>query len=461
MRLARALLLGHATALVFGLAGMLIALPHPELWSASPLGQQAFAFGMQYAGPLHMVLGAAAMLAFGGAVLGWRRTLLFFGLACGLSLASELIGTGTGYPFGNYEYTTGLGYKILGRVPFSIPLSWFYMGLASYLLGGTLARWHPLWSVALGAYFLTVWDLVLDPAMAHPSLALNFWIWHQSGPYFGMPVQNFLGWTATGALFMGLSRWLWGAPVAAVPARFPLAVYALNMVFAMVLSAAGGVWPPIGLALACGLGGAAIWSLVARALDLHVVGLEHVPSAGPVILVARHYHHLYDAAAILASVPREVHVVIALDWLGRGRRLRLMRWLAAAARWPGVWRSGPGWRLNRTGHRLCLSLLREGRPLLVFPEGYPAVDPKGSHKTDPEGFLPFDAGFLVLAERAGLEIPILPVGLWYSPRQGGGWTVWLRFGRPLCLSAGNRGQRRVQVAAVEVEVRRLSAPPTG
>ena len=161
--------------------------------------------------------------------LGWRRTLLFFGLACGLSLASELIGTGTGYPFGNYEYTSGLGYKILGRVPFSIPLSWFYMGLASYLLGGTLARWHPVWSVALGAYFLTVWDLVLDPAMAHPSLALNFWIWHQSGPYFGMPVQNFLGWTATGALFMGLSRWLWGATVPTVPPRFPLAVYALNM----------------------------------------------------------------------------------------------------------------------------------------------------------------------------------------------------------------------------------------
>ena len=57
--------------------------------------------------------------------------------------------------------------------------------------------------------------------MAHPSLALNFWIWHQSGPYFGMPVQNFLGWTATGALFMGLSRWLWGATVPAVPRAFP------------------------------------------------------------------------------------------------------------------------------------------------------------------------------------------------------------------------------------------------
>ncbi len=137
-----------------------------------------------------------------------------------------------------------------------------------------------------------------------------------------------------------------------------------------------------------------------------------------------------------------------------------MRWLADAARWPGVWRSGPEWRLNRTGYRLSLRLLREGRLLLVFPEGYPAVDPEGSRKAVPDGFLPFDAGFLVLAERAGLEKSILPVGLWYSPRPGGGWMVWLRFGRPMCLSAGDRGQRRAHVAAVEAEVRRLSAPPS-
>lgn len=255
MKLAWILLVGHATALLFGLGGMLIALPHPELWSSSPLGQQAFLFGMQYAGPLHMVLGAAAMLAFGGATLGWRRTIIFFALAGGLSLASELIGTGTGYPFGNYEYTTGLGFKILGRVPFSIPLSWFYMGLASFVLGGTLARWHPLWSVALGAYFLTVWDLVLDPAMAHPGLALSFWVWHQSGPYFGMPVQNFIGWTATGGLFMGLSRWLWGHRLPVITPRLSLAVYVFNMFFAMVLSAAGGVSASIAVALAFGVVG--------------------------------------------------------------------------------------------------------------------------------------------------------------------------------------------------------------
>jgi putative membrane protein len=205
-----------------------------------------------------MLLGAAAMLAFGIVALGWRRTAIFFLLAGGLSLSAELIGTSTGYPFGNYEYTTGLGTKILGRVPFSIPLSWFYMGLASFVLGGVLSRWSPLGSVLLGAYLLTAWDLVLDPAMAHPSLALNFWVWHTSGPYFGMPAQNFLGWTATGALFMGVSRWLWGARMPPVSPRYPLAVYALNVAFAIVLSAAGGVWLPIGLALAAALGAAAV-----------------------------------------------------------------------------------------------------------------------------------------------------------------------------------------------------------
>jgi len=258
MTVARILLVCHAVALVFGLGGMLVAIPHPELWSSSPLGRQVFAFGMQYSGAAHMVLGAAAMFAFSVVALGWRRTLIFFVLACGLSLSAELIGTGTGYPFGNYEYLNGLGYKVLGRVPFSIPLSWFYMGLASFLLGSVLARRQPVWSVVLGAYLLTAWDLVLDPAMAHPGLALNFWVWHQSGPYFGMPIQNFAGWTATGALFMGLSRWLWRSDVPAISPWFPLAVYTLNLAFAMVLSAAGNVSVPIIVALAATLGALAL-----------------------------------------------------------------------------------------------------------------------------------------------------------------------------------------------------------
>ena len=190
--------------------------------------------------------------------------------------------------------------------------------------------------------------------------------------------------------------------------------------------------------------------LVARALELHVEGLEHVAASGPVILVARHYHHLYDAAAILASVPREVHVLIALDWLGTGPRLRVMRWLAAAARWPAVWRSGPGWRLNREGYRQSLQLLRDGGLLLVFPEGYPTIDPEGPRERDPDGFRPFDPGFLVLAKRAGMPVPIVPVGLHYTPLPRRGWSVWLRFGEPVFDP---------QLASIESSVRSLSRAP--
>ena len=108
---------------------------------------------------------------------------------------------------------------------------------------------------------------------------------------------------------------------------------------------------------------------------------------------------------------------------------------------------------------MSLDLLRAGRLLLVFPEGYPAIDPLGSPRTTSGGFLPFEPGFLALAERAGRAVPVVPVGVWYAPRQGGGWTVWLRFGQPdVAIGSGSAG-RRARLRAVEAAVRRLSAPP--
>jgi uncharacterized membrane protein len=250
----------HLAALVFGLVGLLIMLPHPALWASDPNAVKVFDWSMKYAGSLHILLGAATMLAVGALSLGRRRTAIFFVVATSLSLGSELIGTGTGWPFGNYAYTSFLGHKVLGRVPFTIPLSWFYMGLASYLLGSLLAarlgvRRRTAWSLALGVWFLTVWDLVLDPAMAHHALRVQFWHWDESGPYFGMPIKNFVGWSLTGLLFMAISRALWRRQLDsdALPMRFPLAVYAANVAFAMVLSAGVGLWLPILFAAALGV----------------------------------------------------------------------------------------------------------------------------------------------------------------------------------------------------------------
>jgi uncharacterized membrane protein len=261
MKLARILLIGHLAALAFGLAGLLIALPNPQWWQGDPRALQVFNFGMSYGGSSHILFGAAAMFAYAWVVIGKRRTLIFFAVSVLLSLTSELIGTGTGWPFGNYSYTDYLGYKVLDRVPFTIPLSWFYLGLAAYMLGTLLASRVggrlTFWALFFGVWLLTAWDLVLDPAMADPSLLVKFWTWHESGPYFGMPIQNLVGWSVTGLLYMGISRLLWREnmhPAELTPTSwFPFAVYAANLIFAMFLSLGAGLWPPVVLALVAGM----------------------------------------------------------------------------------------------------------------------------------------------------------------------------------------------------------------
>lgn len=249
-------LAAHLSALVFGLIGLLIMLPNPELWSGDPNAVRVFDWSMEHAGATHIVFGALTMALFGWLAIGWRKTAIFFVISYTFSLGFELFGTGTGWPFGNYEYTSFLGYKVLDRVPWTIPLSWFYMGLASYLIGTWLAgrigiSGRPIWPILLGAWMLTAWDLVLDPAMAHESLRVKFWIWDEQGPYFGMPIKNFAGWTVTALVFMAFSRYLWGedAVLDLRTLRIPVIVYVANMIFAMVISAAVGLWAPVAIAI--------------------------------------------------------------------------------------------------------------------------------------------------------------------------------------------------------------------
>ncbi|MGI9254605.1 MAG: carotenoid biosynthesis protein [Thermomicrobiales bacterium] len=261
MKLAKIFLAGHIAALAFGLMGLLFVIPNLARFASDPSAMKVYAMGMKGGGATHMIFGALAMFAFGWAVVGRGKTTVFFLVSFGLSLTSELVGTGTGFPFGNYSYTDFLGRKVMDRVPFTIPLSWFYLGFAAYLLGRLIATRirgnQTFWTIAIGVWLLTAWDLVLDPAMADPGMSVKFWEWHVSGPYYGMPVQNLLGWSATGLLYMGISRLIWREEVDPVPlarhAWFPYAVYVANMVFAMALSLSAGLWPPVVLAIVAGV----------------------------------------------------------------------------------------------------------------------------------------------------------------------------------------------------------------
>ncbi len=256
------LLIGHLLSMVFGLAGLLLVLPHPEFISKLPeIGQTAFSLSMMGGGVVYMVLGWLAVTIYAYRQLGKWYCLGFMIPAIGISLTSELLGTSTGFPFGHYHYLSGLGYKISGLVPFTIPLSWFYLGFSCYLVvrvgleklsfSNTL---KDILAIAIGSLLLTSWDFVLDPAMSQTSVP--FWVWEQPGAFFGMPYQNFVGWFGTGVVFMTVATLIWRIKplkFQEIPINFPFFIYLGNFGFAMIMSMAEGIYIPVLLGIILGI----------------------------------------------------------------------------------------------------------------------------------------------------------------------------------------------------------------
>jgi uncharacterized membrane protein len=151
-------------------------------------------------------------------VLGWRHTLVFFGITVAISWSYEQVGVETGLIYGAYHYTDALGLK-LGHVPIIIPIAWFMMVYPSYIIanlvqsGRLMMRGKMknndnnsiniltpilqiLWLSFLSAVIMTAWDLVVDPYLSGPTE--RAWIWEGGdGQYFGVPLHNFGGWLLT------------------------------------------------------------------------------------------------------------------------------------------------------------------------------------------------------------------------------------------------------------------------
>jgi 1-acyl-sn-glycerol-3-phosphate acyltransferase len=203
-----------------------------------------------------------------------------------------------------------------------------------------------------------------------------------------------------------------------------------------------------------------------RKVDLTVEGLDLVPASGPVLLAARHYHHLHDGAALMATIPRPMRILVGLDWIENTAAKRAMDRACAAAGWPVVMRRRPdaaGFSAEEARTLVAaleasVEVLRKGEVLLVFPEGYPTIDPTWTPKTRDDELLPFHPGVVRIALRAaqaGIVAPIVPVGLEYH--RGPRWSLTMRFGLP--RQVGNRDDGPTVLQELEEDVRRLSNLP--
>ncbi len=171
--------------------------------------------------------------------MGVKKASVYFVIAAVISYFFELGSVLSGI-WGRYEYTGTLG-PSLGPIPVFIPFLWASLGYFCIIAAGR---------VAVSAVLMMLLDVSFDPRFA-----TYLWHWTPPGIYFGVPLQNFLGWFVTSAVLFGAYRYASGGLPA--PSLRALLFYylfgAVNVAtdFAYGLVAAGMVSLAL-FSLACG-----------------------------------------------------------------------------------------------------------------------------------------------------------------------------------------------------------------
>jgi uncharacterized membrane protein len=208
---------------------------------------------------LHVVPPALFAMIHGSRAYGVRGILVFASLCLGVGNLFENLSILTGFPFGSYSFTDVMGPKIL-NVPILLGLAYLGMGYLSWTLARLILRGGHWFTVPLLASCIMVsWDFSMEPVWA---LMVHGWNWWNGGPYFGVPVTNFLGWYLTVFTFYLLfAVYLHRYSVA--PAEMPVAFWLVAIVFYAVCAAGNLlVIPPAGLQTVADATGR-VWSVSA------------------------------------------------------------------------------------------------------------------------------------------------------------------------------------------------------
>lgn len=193
-------LLLAASAFFFGAAYFTVRFPDTpgagigSFVSTLLIALPSFVALWRYLGPRGAVISILSLSAFGYAI--------------------ETTGVATGFPYGPFYYGDSLGPRVAGLVPYLLPLSWVPLVLGAVAATAPEedrdSTRHGVFWVLSAAVLLTLVDGVLDPGAA----SLGFWVWPEGGPYYGVPVSNYLGWlfssSLAAAILLALGRRRWG-----------------------------------------------------------------------------------------------------------------------------------------------------------------------------------------------------------------------------------------------------------
>lgn len=147
--------------------------------------------------------------------LGKLKSGAFLLLSFFIGLIFEIIGVKYGVIFGGaYAYRRSI--LMISGVPLLIPVYWTIFIYTGYSVVNLFLRrlnknkpdkfnkniLRLLSLVALDGLAVLLIDFFLEPIM----VAEGFWAWSGNGPYFGIPIGNFIGWFLTATSATGIFR---------------------------------------------------------------------------------------------------------------------------------------------------------------------------------------------------------------------------------------------------------------
>lgn len=158
--------------------------------------------------PLHLLL-MAALLLYTQKQFN-LYTILFFLVCVAAGIGVEIIGTSTGYLFGEYQYGTVLG-PSTRNVPYIIGINWFIIiyccGVAVHSLLSSLSQKlseemerpvkqiKALSIIVDGATLAVVFDWLIEPV----AVKLGYWTWLGNGH---IPLYNYISWFVISMLLL-------------------------------------------------------------------------------------------------------------------------------------------------------------------------------------------------------------------------------------------------------------------
>ena len=156
------------------------------------------------------------------------------------SFLVEYIGATTDVPFGAYDYTTVLGYRIAHTVPLVILFAWIMVTYGAWYIAALLPILQARWTRAiLTGAIVALFDLQIEPVAV---IIHGYWQWQDVGPYYGVPLVNFLGWYVVGMVFSWITDPALLAAKRANASLLPILALSGSCVMFLVMNSVAGHW---------------------------------------------------------------------------------------------------------------------------------------------------------------------------------------------------------------------------